>query len=170
MRILQDVCLHRLFFQKEEEAVISFFEKTGDAKKRLVVYACTSGYPVPFEEVCLLEIERIKNTYGSRVKSIGFSGHHAGIAIDIAAYALGATWIERHFTKDRTLKGTDHAASLEPQGLKTLIRNLHATATSLTYKKAEILEIEKPQREKLKYRNHTVKNTYENSKPIRKRK
>ncbi len=138
--------------QVEEEAIVSFFEKKNQAKKRLVVYSCTSGYPVDFADVCLLEISRIEKTYGDRVKEIGFSGHHAGIAVDIAAYALGATWIERHFTKDRTFKGTDHAASLEPQGLKTLSRNLGATFISLTYKKSEILEVEKVQREKLKHR------------------
>ena len=138
----------------EEEAVIKFFEKTNQAKKRLVIYSCTSGYPVAFEDVCLLEIVRLKKSFGDRVQLIGFSGHHAGIAVDIAAYALGATWIERHFTKDRTFKGTDHAASLEPQGMKTLTRNLEATAKAMTYKKAEILDVEKVQREKLKYRSH----------------
>lgn len=137
--------------KEEEESIVNLFEETGQAKKRLVLYACTSGYPVPFEDVCLLEIARIKETFGSRVKDIGFSGHHAGVAIDIAAYTLGATWIERHFTKDRMFKGTDHAASLEPQGLKTLARNLQATFTALTYKKEDILPIEKVQRKKLKY-------------------
>ncbi|MEK7575005.1 MAG: N-acetylneuraminate synthase family protein [Patescibacteria group bacterium] len=141
----------------EEESIVKFFEEKNQAKKRLVIYSCTSGYPVDFNDVCLLEISRVEKTYGDRVKEIGFSGHHAGIAIDIAAYALGATWIERHFTKDRMLKGTDHAASLEPQGLKTLARNLGATFTSLTYKKSEILEVEKVQREKLKYRSKSEK-------------
>ena len=86
------------------------------------------------------------------VKSIAFSGHHLGIAIDIAAYTLGARCIERHFTKDRTWKGTDHSASLEPMGLKKLVRDLNATYNSLSYKKTEILDIEKIQRDKLKYR------------------
>ena len=70
----------------------------------------------------------------------------------IAAYTLGANWIERHFTKDRTWRGTDHAASLEPSGLSKLIRDLHATHSSLIYKNNEILEIEVPQREKLKWK------------------
>jgi sialic acid synthase len=137
----------------EEDQIISLFEETGDAK-RLVVYSCTSGYPVPFDEVCLLEITRIKATYGSRVSEIGFSGHHLGIAIDIAAYALGTPWIERHFTKDRTWKGTDHAASLEAPGLTKLCRNLKATYQAMTFKPTEILPIEAPQREKLKFRKN----------------
>ena len=86
------------------------------------------------------------------MKDIGFSGHHLGIAIDIAAYTLGATWIERHFTLDRTWKGTDHAASLEPTGLRKIARDLQATFSSLSYKSREILDIEQVQRDKLKYR------------------
>ena len=63
---------------------------------------------------------------------------------------MGARWIERHFTKDRAWKGTDHAASLEPQGLKKLIRDLNNTYSALHYKTSEILTIEQAQRDKLK--------------------
>ncbi|GAA0724299.1 N-acetylneuraminate synthase family protein [Clostridium malenominatum] len=135
----------------EEEKIVRTFEKNGRAKD-LVLYACTSGYPVPVEDVCLLEISRLVQTYGQRVKEIGFSGHHNGIALDIAALTLGATTIERHFTLNRTWKGTDHAASLEPDGLRRLARDLKNTYKALTYKKEEVLNIEKIQREKLKYR------------------
>ena len=136
----------------ESEDLVKFFEETGVAKNRLVIYACTSGYPVPFEDISLLEINNLYNKYDTRVKSIGFSGHHLGIAIDVAAYTLGAVYIERHFTKDRSWKGTDHAASLEPTGMTKLCRDLNNTYKALTFKKSEILEIEKEQREKLKYR------------------
>jgi len=136
----------------EEEAFVKFFEQTHQSH-RLVVYSCTSGYPVPFEDICLLEISRLRSTYTNRINALGFSGHHLGIAIDIAAYTLGAEIIERHFTLDRTWKGTDHAASLEPDGLKKLVRNLEATHLALTVKKEEILEIEKVQRNKLKYKS-----------------
>ncbi|MBY7733844.1 N-acetylneuraminate synthase family protein [Francisella philomiragia] len=138
--------------KKEIEEIISFFEETDQARSRLLVYACTSGYPVPFNDVALLEIKWLYDNYGDRVSEIGFSGHHNGIAIDIAAYTLGAKWIERHFTKNRTWKGTDHAASLEPCGLSKLCRDLDATYEALQYKVDEILTIEKLQREKLKYR------------------
>lgn len=136
----------------EEQEVVKFFEETGQAASRLVIYSCTSGYPVPFKDVCLLEINRLYAEYGKRVKEIGFSGHHLGIAIDIAAYTLGARWIERHFTKDRTWKGTDHAASLEVPGLQKLVRDLEHSYDALKFKENEILEIEATQREKLKYR------------------
>ena len=117
-----------------------------------MLYSCTSGYPVPFNDICMLEITRIAKKFKERVKSIGFSGHHLGIAVDIAAYTLGANWIERHFTLDRTWKGTDHSASLEPTGLRKLARDIEATYKSLTYKQKDILEIEQVQRKKLKYR------------------
>lgn len=136
---------------EEEEKMISLFERENRAKD-LVLYVCTSGYPVPFEDVCLLEINRVREMYGDRVKEIAFSGHHLGIAIDTAAYTLGASTIERHYTLDRTWKGTDHAASLEPEGIRKLKRDLEATYKALTYKSQEVLPIEQVQRDKLKYR------------------
>ncbi len=137
--------------REEEEKIVKCFEENGRAKD-LVLYNCTSGYPVPFQDVCLLEIRRIKEQYAHRVKAIGFSGHHLGIAIDIAAYTLGARYVERHYTLDRTWKGTDHAASLEPDGIRKLKRNLEETCKALAYKNNEILPIEQVQRDKLKYR------------------
>jgi N-acetylneuraminate synthase len=134
----------------EELAIIELFKKMNRIKD-LVLYACTSGYPVPFEQVHLLEIKRLIDTYGDLVKAVGFSGHHKGVGIDIAALTLGATYIERHYTLDRTLKGTDHAASLEPDGLRRLQRDLEATSLAMTYKPMEIVEIEIPQRNKLKH-------------------
>jgi len=136
---------------EEEEKIVSLFENKG-RNMDLVIYSCTSGYPVPFEDVCLLEITRLREKFENRVKEIGFSGHHSGIAIDIAAYTLGASTIERHYTLNRTWKGTDHAASLEKDGIRRLKRDLGSTYKSLTYKKEEILDIEKVQRDKLKYR------------------
>ncbi len=137
--------------REEEEKLIDLFTKSG-RNKDLVIFSCTSGYPVPFSDVCLLEVKRIKEVYGECVKKIGFSGHHLGIAVDVAAYTLGAEVIERHYTLDRTWKGTDHAASLEPDGVRKLVRNLNAVHEALTYKKEEILPIEAIQRDKLKYR------------------
>ena len=138
---------------EEEDEIVKLFEANGRAKD-LVLFNCTSGYPVPFKDVCLLEINRMRAAYEDRVKAIGFSGHHLGIAVDVAAYTLGADVIERHYTLDRTWKGTDHAASLEPDGIRKLVRNLNAVHEALTYKDAEILPIEKVQRDKLKYRKH----------------
>lgn len=140
----------------EEEQIVDLFESKGRLQD-LTLMACTSGYPVPDEDMCLLEISRLVETYrggvtkNSRsVKQIGFSSHHPGIALDVVAYTLGATVIERHFTLNRTWKGTDHAASLEPDGLRRTKRNLISTQKALTYKQEEILPIETIQRQKLK--------------------
>ena len=133
----------------EEEKIISFFEDRG-RNHNLIIYSCTSGYPVPFEDICLKEILRLKDTFNHRVKAIGFSGHHLGIAVDIAALAFEADYFERHFTLDRTWKGTDHAASLEPDGMRRLVRDIHNVSLALTYKKSDILDIEQDQRDKLK--------------------
>ncbi len=135
--------------KEEEEKIIRFFEKE-KRNKDLVIYSCTSGYPVPFEDICLNDITRLRSLYENRVKAIGFSGHHLGIAVDAAAIALGAEWIERHYTLDRTWKGTDHAASLEPDGVRKLVRDCKAVYKSLRDKKEDILDIEKVQRNKLK--------------------
>ncbi|MCC5808510.1 MAG: N-acetylneuraminate synthase family protein [Opitutales bacterium] len=137
--------------REEEEQVVSFFEERGRGKS-LVIYSCTSGYPVAFEDICLLEITRLIETFGHRVKEIGFSGHHLGIAADVAAMTLGATWIERHYTLDRTWKGTDHSASLEPDGMRRLTRDLRNVSKALAAKREEVLPVEQVQREKLKYR------------------
>lgn len=138
--------------KSEIEEIVTFLEDNRRAKDT-VLYNCTSGYPVPFEDICLLDINILKDKYSNRVKHIGFSGHHLGIAVDIAAITLGAKWVERHFTLDRTWKGTDHAASLEPSGMRKLVRDIHNVYKSLTYKKEDILDIEMVQRNKLKWVN-----------------
>lgn len=139
----------------EEDQIVKFFEDKGRAKD-LLLYACTSGYPVDFDELCLLEIIRLKEKFGSRVGGIGFSGHHLGIAADIAALTLGAEWIERHFTLDRTWKGTDHAASLEPDGLRRLCRDVKAVSRSLTCKEGDLTPIEVGMRDKLKWKGEAA--------------
>lgn len=137
--------------RSEEEMILEFLDKHSRLDST-VIYSCTSGYPVAFEDICLFEIKRLKNSIGDKVKQIGFSGHHLGIAADIAALTLGAEVIERHYTLDRTWKGTDHAASLEPDGLRRLARDAKAVSKALTYKSDEILPVEAEQREKLKSR------------------
>lgn len=145
----------------EVAEIVQFYEDRGRAKD-LVIYACTSGYPVEFKDICLLEIHRLQKLFGARVKSIGFSGHHLGIAADVAALTAGMIgtqlyggdfgYIERHFTLDRTWKGTDHAASLEPDGLRRLCRDIDHITKSVAYKPTEILAVEQVQRDKLKWR------------------
>ena len=136
---------------EEQEKVVNLFRKYNRTKD-LVIYSCTSGYPVPYEDIALKEIIRLRNLYEGEVKCIGFSGHHIGINIDMAAYALGAEYIERHYTLDRTWKGTDHAASLEPKDLGELVNGLNQIHLAMTVKSEDVLPIEQVQRNKLKYR------------------
>ncbi|WP_105385825.1 N-acetylneuraminate synthase family protein [Neorhizobium alkalisoli] len=147
---------------EETDRLVGFYEKHGRAKD-VVLYACTSGYPVAFKDICILEINRLQERYGDRVKSIGFSGHHLGIAADVAAMTAGIIgrnifgkgdfeYVERHFTLDRTWKGTDHAASLEPDGMRRLCRDLKNVRHAVAYKEKEMLDVELVQRDKLKWR------------------
>ena len=116
-------------------------------KDRFVFYHCTSAYPCPFENLHLLEIKKMKDEGWGR---IGFSNHGAGIASDIAAMALGATYFERHFIDDRTFNHTDSAASLEPGGLSKLARDLKHVYAAMTYKPDKLWEEEKKQKDKLR--------------------
>lgn len=84
---------------------------------------CNSTYPSKFEELDLRVIETFKKRYAC---SVGYSGHEKGIAVSTCAVALGADIIERHITLDRTMWGTDHASSIEPDGLKRLIRDIRS--------------------------------------------
>lgn len=115
--------------------------------ERLVVYVATSSYPCRFSDVCLKDIVRLKDA-GFRV---GLSGHHMGIALDIAAATLGVEWIERHFTLDRTSKGTDHAASLEPSGMTKLVRDIDALKSAWNERHG-VLACEMETKAKLKVR------------------
>ena len=133
----------------EEERLVAFIDKRGRLAET-VLYACVSGYPVAFEDLSLLEVERLVAEYGGRCRGIGYSGHHLGIAADIAAMTLGAQWIERHFTLDRSWKGTDHAASLEPDGMLRLVQDIQNVSRALTRKSSELLPVEVAQRKKLK--------------------
>ena len=133
---------------KEITKIVDFFIKK-KRNKDLVVYHCTSSYPSKFVDICLKDITNLIKLYSKDVYSIGFSGHHQGIAIDVSAYTLGARIIERHFTLDRSMKGTDHSASLEPTGLFKLCRDLNNTYKALKSKKGKLLISEKFQRKKI---------------------
>ena len=87
----------------------------------LTVLHCTTEYPTPFEDVNLRAMNTIKEEFGVKV---GYSDHTRGIEVPIAAVALGATVIEKHFTLDRNMEGPDHKASLEPNELKAMVDSI----------------------------------------------
>lgn len=94
----------------------------------VVLLHSTSTYPCPPEESNLRTIETLGERYDVPV---GYSGHEKGLQVTVAAVALGAVAVERHITLDRTMWGSDHAASVEPQGLKHLVRDIRVVETAM---------------------------------------
>jgi N-acetylneuraminate synthase/sialic acid synthase len=97
--------------------------------QQLAILQCTAGYPAAFEELDLRVISTFRERFPGAV--IGFSSHDNGIAMPLAAYILGARIVEKHFTLNRASKGTDHAFSLEPVGLRKMVRDLERTHKAL---------------------------------------
>lgn len=94
---------------------------TGFKKERLTILHCNTEYPTPFEDVNLHAMETIANEFEV---AVGYSDHTVGIEVPVAAVALGATVIEKHFTLDRTMEGPDHKASLEPNELIAMVKSI----------------------------------------------
>lgn len=99
-------------------AAVNALYKNGLSKENLILLHCNTEYPTPFEDVNLKAMDALRKEFGVEV---GYSDHTKGIEVPIAAVALGATVIEKHFTLDRTLPGPDHKASLEPDELKAMV-------------------------------------------------
>jgi len=114
-------------------------------KTYLTLMHTTSCYPCPYEDLNLRVIPMLVERYKVPV---GFSGHHASVGIDAAAVALGAVAVERHFTLDRTMKGTDQAASLEPRGMEMVVNYIRATEIALGCPEKRVLECEMAVRKK----------------------
>ena len=102
----------------EIEAALNVIEAEGTSRNKVTLLHCTTEYPTPMIDVNLRAIENMRAAFGVRV---GYSDHTQGIEISIAAVAVGATVIEKHFTLDRNLPGPDHRASIEPHELNSMI-------------------------------------------------
>jgi N,N'-diacetyllegionaminate synthase len=100
------------------EAAIDVLERAGTPRSKLTVLHCTTEYPTPMNEVNLRAMQTIRSAFDV---AVGYSDHSQGIEVSIAAVALGASVIEKHFTLDHNLPGPDHKASLEPDQLKAMI-------------------------------------------------
>jgi N-acetylneuraminate synthase len=98
-------------------------------RDRLIILHATSTYPLPPEEANLRMIPTLRERYQG--VPIGYSGHERGLQISIAAVALGAVAVERHITLDRTMWGSDHAASLEPVGFEHLVRDIRVVGEAM---------------------------------------
>lgn len=103
---------------EDVRAAVDALYKNGLSKENLILLHCNTEYPTPFEDVNLKAMDALRKEFGVEV---GYSDHTKGIEVPIAAVALGATVIEKHFTLDRNMEGPDHKASLEPDELKAMV-------------------------------------------------
>jgi N,N'-diacetyllegionaminate synthase len=103
----------------EIEAALDILVKAGTTREQITVLHCNTEYPTPIDDVNLAAMLTIRDKLGVKV---GYSDHTLGIEIPIAAVAMGATIIEKHFTLDRNMSGPDHGASLEPGDLKDMVK------------------------------------------------
>lgn len=111
------------------EDVLRAYKTVERHNKNFAVLQCTATYPATPEELDLRVIETYRKQFPKT--TIGLSDHYNGIALEVAAYALGARIFEKHFTLNRAQKGTDHPFSLEPTGLRKLVRDLHRARTAM---------------------------------------
>lgn len=114
--------------------------KWGKTKTQITILHCNTEYPTPFEDVNLLAMQSIAQQFGTKV---GYSDHTQGIEVPIAAVALGATVIEKHFTLDRNMPGPDHKASLEPDELKTMVSAIRNIEKALGSSEKKVTDSER---------------------------
>lgn len=113
-----------------------------------IIMHTNSTYPSPIEEINLEYIKYLDDKWDAQ---IGYSGHEYGLVTTFAAVAMGATWVERHITLDRTMWGSDHLASVEPQGLMKLVKGIRDIAKSMgKYGPRDVFESEKTKRKSLR--------------------
>ena len=112
----------------EIESAIDVLEQAGAIRNQITVLHCTTEYPAPLDEVNLCAMQTIGKAFGVLV---GYSDHTEGIAIPIAAVAMGATVIEKHLTLDRTMEGPDHRASLEPDQFASMVQGIRSIEQAL---------------------------------------
>ena len=124
------------------QMVQAAYSQVNPINNQIAILQCTSTYPSAFSEVHLNVLQTYMKEFPDTV--IGYSGHEQGIAIPPAAVALGAKIIERHFTLDRTMKGGDHAASLEPQGFAKMVRDIRHIEEAMGNTEKKIQESEAP--------------------------
>ena len=113
---------------KEIGDALLILEQTGLPRAQITVLHCTTEYPTPMDEVNLRAMNSIRNTLGV---AVGYSDHTLGIEVSVAAVALGASVIEKHFTIDRSLPGPDHKASLEPIELGAMVKAIRNVEVAL---------------------------------------
>ena len=129
------------------EDVVRGYEAARKHNDQVAILQCTSGYPCTFEEMNLNVITTYREKFPEAV--IGLSGHDNGIAMAVVAYVLGARILEKHFTLDRAMRGTDHAFSLEPMGMRRVVRDMQRTRVALGTGEKICFESELPAKKKM---------------------
>lgn len=117
------------------EAAVQVFLDEGLTRQQLTLLHCNTEYPTPMQDVNLRAMPALKERFGIET---GYSDHTPGIEVPVAAVALGATVIEKHFTLDKTMEGPDHRASLEPHELKAMVRAIRNIEQALGSAEKEI--------------------------------
>lgn len=122
------------------EATVKVLVEFGVKKEQITILHCNTEYPTPYSDVNLKAMLEIQDRFGVQV---GYSDHTQGIEVPIAAVALGATVIEKHFTLDKNMEGPDHKASLEPDELKAMVRAIRNIEQALGSEHKTISESER---------------------------
>lgn len=128
----------------EIDMAVSLLKRYHD---NLVILHCNSSYPCPEEQIALPVLARLRERYG---QPVGYSGHEQGIGPSVAAAALGACLLERHFTLDRTLPGTDHKVSLDPEGLSQLVTMVREVEKAMSVRDKQVFPSEVSSAKKLR--------------------
>lgn len=125
----------------EVENAVKILESNGTGRENIILLHCTTQYPTPFGAVNLRAMDALA-TLGCA--SVGYSDHTQGIAVPVAAVALGASVIEKHFTLDRSLPGPDQTASLEPDELRQMVDEIRQVELALGDGEKKVAEVERP--------------------------
>ena len=126
---------------KEIGEALKILINAGTSKEKITVLHANTMYPTPMKDVNLMAMQTIRDKFDI---SVGYSDHTLGIEVDIAAVALGATVIEKHFTLDKKMDGPDHVASLDASELKSMVSSIRNIELALGSKKKNLTDSEKP--------------------------
>ena len=125
----------------EVEAAVSILEKAGTPRSRIILLHCTTQYPTPYQAVNLRAMNTLRQL---GCAAVGYSDHTIGIEVSVAAVAMGARVIEKHFTLDRNMPGPDHRASLDPKQLAELVSAVRNVEQALGDGRKVVAEAERP--------------------------
>lgn len=125
----------------EVDAAVDVLEKGGISRDDIILLHCTTQYPTPYSDVNLQAMESMRQLHTG---GVGYSDHTLGIEVPVAAAALGAQVIEKHFTLDKNLPGPDHRASLDPEDLAAMVKAVRHIETALGSGEKKVAESERP--------------------------